>query len=128
MDRKLIVEIAVAVLVFALFHQFAEHSAGIIAASPNDIIAIAIVLGAIGLFAIRKYLRCAFGLIEILIGADAVWNVADRAPLVTDSATRTQFVLQVAIAAYFIVRGLDNIDQSGRFGFARKASADRGAP
>jgi hypothetical protein len=123
MDSKLILEIVVAGLVFAGFHQFAEHSGGIITAFPNDLFAILILLGAVALFLIRKYLRFSFGLIEILIGADAIWNVAETAPLVTDTITRTQFLLQVAGGVYFIVRGLDNIDQSGRFHFLRKARA-----
>jgi hypothetical protein len=123
MDGKLIAEIIVAGLVFAGFHQFAEHSGGIISAVPNDLVAILILLGAGGLFAIRKYLRFGFGLIELLIGVDAIWNVAESAPLVTDGITRTQFLLQVAGGVYFIVRGLDNIDQSGRFTLGRKARA-----
>src|SRR5579862_3741529 len=107
MDGRLIVEIIVAGLVIAGFHQFAENSAEIINAFPDDVFAILIVLGAGCLFVIRKYMRFSFGLIEILIGSDAVWNVAETAPLVIDKATRTQFLLQVAVGAYFIVRGLD---------------------
>ena len=123
MDGKLIAEIVVAGLIFAGFHQFGEHSSEIIHAFPDDIFAILIVLGAGGLFVIRKYMRFSFGLIEILIGTDAIWNIADTAPMVVDITTRTQFLLQVAVAAYFIVRGLDNLDQSGRFNLLRKARA-----
>src|SRR5579862_4170206 len=121
MDGWLIAEIVVAGLVFAGFYQFAEHSAAIINAFPDDVFAILIVLGAGCLFVIRKYMRFSFGLIEILIGAAAIWNVAETAPLVIDTATRTQFLLQVAVGAYFIVRGLDNLDQSGRFKILGKA-------
>jgi hypothetical protein len=112
--RRLVIEIIVAGLVFAGLHQFAEHSASFIAGTPNALLAILIFIGACGLFAIRKYLRFGFGLVEILIGGDAIWTVVEAAPRVVDSTTRTQFLLQVAGGAYFVVRGLDNIDQSRR--------------
>lgn len=114
MSGRLAIEIVIAILVFLSLDRFAEHSAGIIAAMPDELLALMIFIGACCLFAIRKYLRFAFGLIEILIGAAAIWHVAEAAPLVVDGVTRTQFLLQVAGGAYFIVRGLDNIDQSRR--------------
>jgi hypothetical protein len=42
---------------------------------------------------------------------------------VIDAATRTQFVVQVAAGIYFIIRGLDNLDQSGAVARLRKASS-----
>ena len=54
----------VAGLVFAGFHQFAEHSTAIIGALPNEVFALLLVIGAIALFAIRKFLRASFGLVD----------------------------------------------------------------
>lgn len=115
MDKKLIGELILAALVFAGFHQFAEHSAAIMGVFPNEVFASMLLTGAIALFAIRKFMRLSFGLVEIAIGLDALWNVPDSAPLVIDGITRTQFLLQIAAGIYLIVRGLDNVDQSGLF-------------
>jgi hypothetical protein len=123
MGAKLIFELIVATLVFAGLHLLAEHSAVLLQALPDGIFALLMTLGAILLYAIRKYLRCGFGLIEIMIGIDALWNVPATAPVVVDATTRTQFVMQSAIGLYLIVRGLDNLDQSGVFARLRKARA-----
>ncbi len=123
MNGKFIVEIIIAGLIFAGFHQFAEHSATIMTLFPDDLFAMLIVLGAIGLYLVRRFFRLSFGLIEVLIGIDAIWNVTETAPEVTDAVSRTQFLLQVAVAAYFIVRGLDNLDQSHVLKAWRKAGA-----
>jgi len=120
MAGKLIGEIVIAGLVFAGFHQFAEHSAALIGIFPNQILASLLVLAAVALFAIRKFFRLSFGLIEIMIGIDALWNIPDNAPVVVDSATRTQFLLQIAVGLYLIVRGLDNGDQAGVLARLRK--------
>jgi hypothetical protein len=123
MDVKLIGEIIVAGLVFAGLHQFAEHSAAIMGVLPNEVFALLLFIGAIALFAIRKFLRASFGLVEILIGVDALWNVPNTAPLVIDATTRTQFLIQVAAGIYFIIRGLDNVDQSAILARLRRVSA-----
>lgn len=123
MGAKLIVELIVAALVFAGLHLLAEHSAALLYPLHDGIFALLMTLGAILLFAIRKYFRCAFGLIEILIGIDAFWNLPATAPIVVDATTRTQFVMQSAIGLYLVVRGLDNLDQSGIFARLRKAMA-----
>ena len=120
MDRKLIGELVVAGLVFAGLHLLAEYSTAIMNILPNGSFALLLVCGAIILYAIRKFFRCGFGLIEIMIGIDALWNVPATAPAVVDAATRTQFVMQSAIGLYLIVRGLDNLDQSGLFMRLRK--------
>ena len=123
MDRQLIGEIIIAGMVFASLHLLAEHSAALLPTLPAGIFALLMSLGAILLYAIRKYFRCGFGLIEIMIGIDALWNVPATAPVVVDATTRTQFVMQSAIGLYLIVRGLDNLDQSGVFARLRKARA-----
>jgi hypothetical protein len=112
MDRKLIGELAIAALVMVCFHQFAEHSGVIMGVFSNEVFA---------LFAIRKFMKASFGLVELAVGVDALWNVPDTAPLVIDGITRTQFLLQIAAGLYLIIRGLDNIDQSGFLGRWRKA-------
>ena len=123
MGSKLIVELIVAALVFTGLPLLAEHSAALLPILPDGIFALLLTLGAILLYTIRKYFRCGFGLIEIMIGIDALWNVPATAPIVVDAATRTQFVMQSAIGLYLIVRGLDNLDQSGIFARLRKARA-----
>lgn len=122
MDRRLIGELVVAGLVFTSLHLLAEHSATLMSVFPDDVFALLLVVSAVGLYAIRKFFRCGFGLIEIMIGIDALWNVPATAPTVVDAATRTQFVMQSAIGLYLIVRGLDNLDQSGLFARLRKLS------
>jgi len=121
MDRKLIGELLIAALAVAGFHQFAEHSAAIMGVFPNEVFAFFLMAAALILFAIRKFMRPSFGLVEIAIGIDALWNVPDTAPVVIDGITRTQFLLQIAAGIYLIVRGLDNLDQSGWLGGWRKA-------
>src|SRR5579863_7073893 len=96
MDRRLIGEIVVAGFVFVGLHQFAEHSAAIIGLFPNDVFALLLLAVAIGLFMLRKFLRASFGLIEIALGMDALWNIQAAAPQVVDAVTRTQFLVQVA--------------------------------
>ncbi len=123
MSIKSIAEIILAGLVFAGVHLFAEHSAALIGAFPSEVFALLLFIGALALFAIRKFLRPSFGLIEIMLGMDALWNVPDTAPMVIDAATRAQFVVQVAAGIYFIVRGLDNLDQAGVLPRWRKASS-----
>ena len=126
MAGKWIGELIVAGLVFAGLHLLAEHSTAVLQILPSGIFALLMVLGAVLLYAIRKYFRCGFGLIEIMIGIDALWNVPATAPIVVDAATRTQFVMQSAIGLYLIVRGLDNLDQSGVLAGLRKARTSPG--
>ena len=123
MDRKLFGDLIVAGLVFTGLHQLAEHSAALMSIFPDDVFALLLVVAAVGLYAIRKFFRCGFGLIEIMIGIDVLWNEPATAPIVIDATTRTQFVMQTAIGLYLIVRGLDNIDQSGVLAGLRKARA-----
>ena len=123
MNVKVIAEIIIAGLLFLGCHQFAEHSAAIIGVFPNEVVALSLLIGAIALFALRKFLRASFGLFEILIGMDALWNLPDTVPLVTDAATRTQFLILVAAGIYFIIRGLDNVDQSGHLKLSWRARA-----
>jgi hypothetical protein len=121
MRMKLIGEIIIGGIVFAGLHQFAEHSAALMGVFPNEVFALLLFIGAIALFALRKFLRGSFGLIEIMIGMDALWNVPDTAPLVIDAITRTQFLVQVAAGVYFIIRGFENVDQSGVLARLRQA-------
>jgi hypothetical protein len=121
MDRKLIGELVIAALVIVGFHQFAEHSGAIMGVFSNEVFALFLVTAAVALFAIRKFMKASFGLVELAVGVDALWNVPDTAPLVIDGITRTQFLLQIAAGLYLIIRGLDNIDQSGFLGRWRKA-------
>lgn len=123
MGGKWIGELIVAGFVFAGLHLLAEHSTALLQILPDGIFALLMFLGAILLYAIRKYFRCGFGLIEIMIGIDVLWNEPATAPIVIDATTRTQFVMQTAIGLYLIVRGLDNIDQSGVLADLRKARA-----
>ena len=121
MGGKWIGELVVAGLVFTGLHLLAQYSAAVMNVLPDGIFTLLLVLGAVMLYAIRKYFRCGFGLIEIMIGIDALWNVPATAPIVVDGATRTQFVMQSAIGLYLIVRGLDNLDQSGVLAGLRRA-------
>jgi len=68
------------------------------------------------LYRIRRFFRLAYGSVEVVVGALAIYGAMGRAPeLVSDPTTFNLLPVQLAAGIYIVIRGFDNWAQSAPF-------------
>ena len=114
---KTLFEIVVGVLLTALLVTTATHLAPFAEYfGPNDLSQM-ILLAAVALYLVRRFLPLAYGLSEIIIGTMVIFNAVARSQQAADiQAIADQLVVQVAGGIYLIVRGIDNFVRSRLYG------------
>jgi hypothetical protein len=101
----------------ALLLAFAAMNLAWMAVHIGHTVLIILVLGACYcLYLIRHSFRLAYGTAEMMIGLSAIFGAMGRAPeVVSDPATGTLLLVQLAAGMYIIIRGFDNFAQTEPF-------------